>query len=255
MSTGRRDERAPKKASSAAAKGAPAVEKKQATAPESPMHISLSLPMLVVIAIGVFALLVAIGYVFTAPVAVLLLAALALMGVISFFWSSLRTLLGETRLSGADAYAIGAPRLEEEQKRAVLRALKDLEFERAVGKISDDDYRQLAVRYRDEAKRLLRLIDENAAADRERAQGIVTSMLIEEGLVGPDGGDLDAPDANPKADPATTEAGSTDADSQSDASPSGGDGTQSGDPVDTKDATSDADDAVHAETKETATRD
>lgn len=144
--------------------------------------LRLSLPVIVLAAFAGFLLAIAVGFLLGPPIAVLLLAAVALTGVISFFWSSLRTLLGETPLTGADAYAIGAPRLEEEQKRAVLRALKDLEFERAVGKISEEDYRVLAYRYREEAKRLLRLIDENAAEDRKRALAIVTSKLAEEGL-------------------------------------------------------------------------
>src|SRR4051812_24159787 len=61
------------------------------------------------------------------PAVILVLAAGALVSVIVIFWASIRTLAGETALSGADAYAFGTPRAEEEQKRAVLRALKDLE--------------------------------------------------------------------------------------------------------------------------------
>ena len=53
--------------------------------------------------------------------AILVLAGGALVGVIAAFWSSVRTIFGETPLSGADAYALGAPRTEEEQKQAVLR--------------------------------------------------------------------------------------------------------------------------------------
>src|SRR5262245_33286758 len=99
------------------------------------------------------------GTVMGAPAAILVLAGGALVAVIAVFWASVRTLVGETPLSGADAYALGAPRAEEEQKRAVLRALKDLEFERSVGKISEEDYQTLVAKYRAEAKRLLRLLD------------------------------------------------------------------------------------------------
>src|SRR5689334_5365947 len=90
--------------------------------------------------------------------AILVLAGGALIGVIVVFWSSVRTLVGETPLAGADAYAMGAPRAEEEQKRAVLRALKDVEFERSVGKLSEEDYQALVAKYRAEAKRLLRIL-------------------------------------------------------------------------------------------------
>jgi hypothetical protein len=113
---------------------------------------------------------------------VLVLAAGALVSVIAIFWASVRTLVGETALSGADAYAIGAPRAEEEQKRAVLRALKDLEFERSVGKISDEDYQALVAKYRTEAKRLLRLLEEDAQPAREKVEVLVKARLVREGL-------------------------------------------------------------------------
>jgi hypothetical protein len=115
--------------------------------------------------------------------AVLVLAGGTLIGVISLLWASVRTLVGETPLSGADAYALGAPRAEEEQKRAVLRALKDLEFEHSVGKISDDDYRELVVKYRAEAKRLLRQIDADAEPRRAQIEALVNRRLRQEGLL------------------------------------------------------------------------
>jgi ribosomal protein L40E len=113
---------------------------------------------------------------------VLVLCAGALISVIALFWSSIRTLVGETPLSGADAYAIGAPRAEEEQKRAVLRALKDLEFERSVGKISEEDYKALVAKYRAEAKRLLRTLEEGAEPRRQKAADLVAERLYQEGL-------------------------------------------------------------------------
>lgn len=115
--------------------------------------------------------------------AVLVLAGGTLIGVISLLWASVRTLVGETPLSGADAYALGAPRAEEEQKRAVLRALKDLEFEHGVGKISDDDYRELVTKYRAEAKRLLRQIDADAEPRRAQIEALVNRRLRQEGLL------------------------------------------------------------------------
>ncbi len=116
---------------------------------------------------------------------VLVLAAGALVSVIAIFWASLRTLVGETPLSGADAYALGAPRAEEEQKRAVLRALKDLEFEHSVGKISEEDYEALVARYRADAKRLLRVIDEHADPARRKVEDLVAARLFREGLADP----------------------------------------------------------------------
>lgn len=125
---------------------------------------------------------IVVGLLQGAQAVLLLLIALSLIAVISLFWSSLRTLLGETPLSGADAYAIAAPRAEEEQKQAILRALKDLEFERSVGKISDEDYAALVAKYRSEAKRLLRVIEEEARPRRERVEWLVQKRLAEAGL-------------------------------------------------------------------------
>src|SRR4029079_6561668 len=107
-----------------------------------------------------------------APAVILVLAGGALIAVIAVFWESIRTLLGETPLSGADAYALGAPRAEDEQTRAVLRALTYLEaarserarthfeFEPSVGDISGRDCGSLTTKYRKEGKRPLRLLDE-----------------------------------------------------------------------------------------------
>ncbi len=130
-----------------------------------------------------FGVAVYAGIAYGAPGVVLTLAATALVLVIASFWTSIRMLIGETRLSAADAYAIGAQHTEMEQKRAVLRALKDLEFERAVGKISEEDYRHLVARFRAEAKALLQVIDEKAQAKRARAEKVVGAHLQKKGVV------------------------------------------------------------------------
>jgi hypothetical protein len=126
-------------------------------------------PLVVLAALGA-------GWALGPAVALLVLAAGALVGVISLFWSSLRALLGETRLSGAEAYLLAVPVAEEERKRAVLRALKDIEFEHAVGKISDADYAALAAKYRAEAKALLRSLEEQAQPRRDKARAVAERM-------------------------------------------------------------------------------
>jgi hypothetical protein len=117
-----------------------------------------------------------------APGVVLVLVGATLVAAIAVFWASVRTLVGETPLTGADAYALGTPRAEEEQKRAVLRALKDVEFEHEVGKISDEDYQALVSKYRAQAKRLLRAIDSDTLPERTKAEALVEERLIAEGL-------------------------------------------------------------------------
>ncbi|MFO0611325.1 MAG: hypothetical protein U0414_01965 [Polyangiaceae bacterium] len=122
-------------------------------------------------------LTILLGTLYGPATGVLVLVTAVFCAVIALFWSSLRTLLGETVLQSADAFAIGAPGGEDEQKRAVLRALKDLEFERSVGKISEADYRALVVKLRARAKDLLRQLDAASAENRARAEALLEERL------------------------------------------------------------------------------
>ena len=108
---------------------------------------------------------------------VLGLAAGILVLAISSLWGSLRVLVGEAPLTLDAAVAIGAAMQEDEQKRAILRALKDLEIEHGLGKITDEDFRELSGRYRADAKRILRDIDERMEPARKKAEELVASHL------------------------------------------------------------------------------
>ncbi len=118
-----------------------------------------------------------VGVAVGVEVSLLVVAAGALAGVIALLWASVQALTGESPLTLEEAMTLGAPSAEEEQKRSVLRALKDLEFERSVGKISEEDYAELSARYRNEAKRLMQLVDEGAQPDRERAEKALQERL------------------------------------------------------------------------------
>jgi len=119
--------------------------------------------------ITLFAAIIA-GTLFGVQLVVLTLAAAALLLVIWLLWSSVQALAGETELTFEEAFSLGTRSAEEEQKRAVLRALKDLEYERSVGKISEDDYHEYSARYRAEAKRLIQTLDENLAEGRKQVE-------------------------------------------------------------------------------------
>lgn len=103
----------------------------------------------------------------------------ALLGAIALMWSSLQSLTGDAPLSLDEALSLAAPSAEEERKESVLRALKDLEYERSVGKLSDEDYRDLSRRYRQEAKQLLQMVDENLAPARSRALELLEQRLAQ----------------------------------------------------------------------------
>jgi hypothetical protein len=119
-----------------------------------------------------FTLIAAItaGTFYGVQLVVLTLAAAALLLVIWLLWSSVQALAGESELTFEEAFSLGTRSAEEEQKRAVLRALKDLEYERSVGKIGEDDYHEYAARYRAEAKRLIQVLDENLAEGRKQVE-------------------------------------------------------------------------------------
>jgi hypothetical protein len=109
---------------------------------------------------------IGLGRGFGLSIGLLTLAGGVLCGTIWLLWSSLQGLTGEAPLTLEEALSLGAPSAEEEQKRAVLRALKDLEYERAVGKINDADYASLAEHYRNEAKRPTTIWARSASARR-----------------------------------------------------------------------------------------
>jgi hypothetical protein len=123
--------------------------------------LALLLPLATVVGAAVAGALVGV------EVSLLVVAGGALVGVITLIWASVQSLTGESPLTLEEALSLGAPSAEEEQKRAVLRALKDLEFERGVGKITQEDYVELSTRYRMEARRLMHLLD--AGSEKERA--------------------------------------------------------------------------------------
>jgi rRNA maturation endonuclease Nob1 len=120
---------------------------------------------------------IAVGSIYGVGTAILVLAGGALLGVIAILWASVRTLAGDAPITLEEAIALGSPSTVEEQKRAVLQALKDLEYERSMGKISEPDYDELVVRYRTEAKRLLKAVDQDLAPLRARAAEYVEKEL------------------------------------------------------------------------------
>ena len=135
------------------------------------------------IALGAGLLALTLGAFFGIAFAVLLLAGVAFAGVLLLLWNSVNSLAGDTPLSLDEAIGYGAPSAEEEQKRAIFRALKDLEFERGVGKISDEDFREYSARYRAEAKRLIVKLDDNLAAAQKLAENLAAQRLREAGIV------------------------------------------------------------------------
>jgi hypothetical protein len=112
------------------------------------------------------------------PVLFITCSAFALLFAISFVWASLRALFGgphELYLEQSEAVRKRAELLVE--KEAVLRSLKDLEFERDVGKLSQEDFKRLDAEFRARAKRILKLLEDDLREHREKAQKLIAAEL------------------------------------------------------------------------------
>lgn len=132
-------------------------------------------------ALVVVALAIADGIViwrFGVAPGILLLAAAAMLLVVTLLFRAVQAATGE--LDEEDALDLArAPTSAEEQKRAAIQALKDLEYERSVGKISREDFDVLIARYRGEAKRLMRTVDEERSALRGEAEVLAEEAIRE----------------------------------------------------------------------------
>ncbi len=136
----------------------------------------LAPPIVLLIALGV-------GYWLGLGAALLVLAGSVLLLVIGLLWASVQSLTGESDLNLEEALSLAAPSAEEEQKRAVLRALKDLDYELRIGKVSQEDYDELSQRYRAEAKRLLQRLAEVEVEAKAAARRRLEARLEAHGLL------------------------------------------------------------------------
>lgn len=137
-------------------------------------------PLRVAALLAVLISALAAGFARGLGIFLLIVAGCMLLLVIALLWNSLQSLTDENTMTLQEALALGRPSPEEERKRAVLRALKDLEYERSVGKISENDYAELAARYRQEAKELLRVLDQDLSPFRQQVQVELDKRLAAE---------------------------------------------------------------------------
>ena len=110
------------------------------------------------------------------PVLFIVLASLALGAALIALFASLRATLGVGRDTtwldaGPDRGAL------EDEKNALLRALKDLEYEHEVGKIDDDDHARLERAYRARAKEVLGELDRDLRPYLSRAEELAAGVV------------------------------------------------------------------------------
>jgi hypothetical protein len=99
--------------------------------------------------------------------------------------AALRTFLPLTQKSPADGARILGGRTRaalEREKTLLLRSIKELEFDRAMGKVSEKDFAEMSGRLRVRAARLMRQLDAGAGYRKEIEQEIA-KRIGEAGVV------------------------------------------------------------------------
>lgn len=110
----------------------------------------------------------------------LALGSAAFAAAILLFGQVVLTLRGRKRFSFLEH--LPTHEALEEEKRQVLLALKEIEFDHAMNKIDDRDYEELKKRYEALALKVLKAIDEERARWLERATEDARAYLKEKGL-------------------------------------------------------------------------
>lgn len=109
--------------------------------------------------------------------ALIVLAGAALLLVILFAFRSVQAAFEPAE----DLVSLAAKTTTAEAwKKTALKAIKDLEYERALGNVADEDYKKLLDAYREEAKLALRAVDDERQLRREAASAWIAEHLTTE---------------------------------------------------------------------------
>lgn len=126
------------------------------------------------------AVFLGMSFVYGLAPGILVLVGGTMLGVIAIFWASLRVLSGDAPIAPElEALDAGAHEVDQlaVRKRMLLRALKDLDNERALGKLDAEDHEAIASTYRTELKDVLRQMDESLAPFRKKAEELAASFV------------------------------------------------------------------------------
>ncbi len=104
-------------------------------------------------------------------------SSVALVAALVAIWNSLRFVEGGAPLSIETTRDLPEHAALVDEKNSLLRAIKDLEYEHAVGKISDADFQRLDTAYRARAKQVLALLDRDVKPLYERAERMIAEHV------------------------------------------------------------------------------
>lgn len=108
---------------------------------------------------------VGVGVELDSPTIALAIACVVLVWALRAMWGVVRALARppvESLLGSVELGSEGTSRSElRDEKRRVLRAIKELEFDHAMGKLSDEDYEAVGNRYKLRAIEVMRELDDS----------------------------------------------------------------------------------------------
>jgi hypothetical protein len=96
------------------------------------------------------------------------------------FYRTLLPLVGRDRRIAEETLGHRARAALEREKLLVLRSIKELEFDRAMGKVDPEDFEEMLRRLRSRALRLMQQLDADAVAPRERIERELSERLSRE---------------------------------------------------------------------------
>jgi hypothetical protein len=113
---------------------------------------------------------IVVGVLGRTPAIVLGMAFCALAAAVLLFWEALRNVI-DSSSSGDETETDddGIPAEQKARKRSAMQALRDIDFERSIGRLSEEDHETLEKKYRDEARAAMRAIDDGFGEWLQRA--------------------------------------------------------------------------------------
>ena len=116
------------------------------------------------------------------------------------FYRTLSPLVGEVTSLGTEALSDRARQVLEREKMLTMRALKDLEFDRSMGKMSPADFDEMSARLRGRAMSLIKQLAEDGSGYRSLIERELSARVTAPGAPAPA-----APTADETAAPAADE--------------------------------------------------
>lgn len=111
------------------------------------------------------------------PLFFTLVTGLCLALVFYALWRSLRALIGNAAHTGeSSAWSASDREALLNEKQSLLQGLRDLEQERDVGKVSQDDFETMNARLRLRARDVLKQLDAQVAPFRDQAEALVKQL-------------------------------------------------------------------------------